>query len=47
MAAYAKIRINRTNFDLQINFVVFDLFFLPILTNLRQNAHKELVSVQK
>lgn len=30
-----------------INFVVFDLFFLPILTNLRQNAHKELVSVQK
>lgn len=29
------------------NFVVFDLFFLPILTNLRQNAHKELVSVQK
>ncbi len=22
-------------------------FFLPILTNLRQNAHKELVSVQK
>lgn len=31
----------------RMGYVGQHLFFLPILTNLRQNAHKELVSVQK